>query len=94
MDGRKVYIGDWVELLIKDLYINIDLNKKLAEKHNDNRFLEYAERDEKLLDKLDKYKKVTDKGLIYYYFFPNELEDFLWMLLENDLYEGVIKDEL
>lgn len=94
MDGRKVYVNNWLEVIIKDIKYNIENNKKYADLYQDRTYLRYVDRDERLLNKLDKYKKVDNEGHIYFYFFPNELDDLMWVMAENVEFLGGAEDEL
>lgn len=94
MDGRKVYVNNWLEVIIKDIKYNIENNKKHADLYQDRTYLRYVDRDERLLNKLDKYKKVDNEGHIYFYFFPNELDDLMWVMAENVEFLGGVEDEL
>lgn len=94
MDGRKVYVNNWLEVIIKDIKYNIENNKKYADLYQDRTYLRYVDRDERLLNKLDKYKKVDNEGHIYFYFFPNELDDLMWVMAENVEFLGGVEDEL
>lgn len=78
MDGRKISLGnDWNDFLIKIINTNIKQNELTEETK------QYVNRNKKLLNKMEKYKKINDKGEVYYYFFSNELEDIIWILLES-----------
>ena len=94
MDGRKVYLNDWLEEMIKYINFNIKMNKRYAEMHPEGNYLSYVSRDEKLLDKIEKYKKVDSEGHIYFYFFPNELESLMWVMMENVTLLGGVDNEL
>lgn len=88
MDGRKIYLNDWLKELIKNINYNIEKNKECYELKFDDDYLKCVSRDEKLLEKMDKYKKTDEKGNVYFYFFPNELETILWIFLENSILRG------
>lgn len=87
MDGRKVYLNDWLEILLKNINKNIEVNEELRDNCEDEKAKEKYDQhvieDNKLLQKLDTYKKTDVEGHIFYYFFPNELESIMWILLEN-----------
>lgn len=88
MDGRKVYLNEWLSELIKNINKNIEINKKMDELNPNSGYLSYVDRDQNLLDKIDKYKKTDADGNVYFYFFPNELENMLWVFLENSFCKG------
>lgn len=94
MDGRKVYVNDWLEEIIADINFNMKINKEYAEKYPDGNYLSYVYRDEKLLDKIEKYKKVDNEGHIYFYFFPNELESLMWVMIENITLMGGVRNAI
>ena len=82
MDGRKVYLCEWYDTLKKAIELNTSMIDYIYSVESVEK---YKYRNDKLLEKLDKYKKVDEDGNIYFYFFPSELEDFMWALLENML---------
>lgn len=82
MDGRKVYLWEWYDTLKKAIELNTSMIDYIYSEESAEK---YKYRNEKLLEKLDKYKKVDENGNIYLYFFSSELEDFMWVLLENML---------
>ncbi len=82
-NGRKIYMSEeWLNVLKE----NITLNKNILEHTGYNRIREYEiEECENLLLKLDKYLKTDEDNNTYFYFFPNELETIMWLLLENSV---------
>ena len=85
--GRKVYLNDWLEELYLNIDKNIKLNTSMYEKTNNENYKRYVNRDNNLKNKLDTYKKI-EEDKVYYYFFPGELVDIMWILLENNYNEG------
>lgn len=83
LDGRKVYLNDWLEDLIFNIDLNIKINTEIYDKINDNECKKYIERDNKLKEKLEQYKKTDENNKVYFYFFPSELETIMWIFLEN-----------
>ena len=41
------------------------------------------DRNQRILDKLDKYKKKDENDNVFYYFYIRELRDLFWILLED-----------
>lgn len=90
MDGRKIYFNDWLEVLIDNINENIKIRKKLMETSEDKDYHRYyIDREEKLLEKIDMYKKTDEDGNVYLWLFPRELEDISWLLLQNIVYHGL-----
>lgn len=89
LNGQKVYLNDWLETLVKNINKNIEVNEELKSSCKDEEKQKEYDRhilnDNKLLKKLETYKKTDSEGHVFYYFFPNELEDIMWILLENSL---------
>lgn len=87
LNGQKVVLNDWLDVLIKNINKNIEVNSDLRNNCEDEeKQKEYARHvidDNKLLEKLEKYKKSDAEGHVFFYFFPNELESIMWVLLEN-----------
>lgn len=78
--SQKVILNDsWYDELLKAVDFNNNNTSNLSEE-NEKVILE---RNKRIQDKLDKFKKVSDKNEVYYYFFPRELKDLFWILLEN-----------
>ena len=93
MDGRKVYVTDSLDELIESIKFNLKNTNDLAEANPEKDYRRYISRDENLLKKIDTYKKTDSNGGIYFYFFPKELEDLMWLLLENNiLLGGMVND--
>lgn len=86
--GKKVYLNDWLLDLYLNIEQNISLNTLMFNKSNDVVYQRYIDRDIKLKNKLDTYKKIDTEGNTYFYFFSSELIDFLWIFLENNYYKG------
>lgn len=87
LNGQKVVLNDWLDVLIKNINKNIEVNEELRDNCKDEEkqkeYNRHVTDDNKLLDKLEKYKKTDAEGHVFYYFFPNELEAIMWVLLEN-----------
>lgn len=90
MDGRKIYFCDDWERMIKLININTQVLKLSKKEEKTDKYDDYIERNEKIVEKLNKYKKVDSNGKIYLYVFPNELEDIMWILYENNIGCGLI----
>lgn len=88
--GRKVYLNEWLEVLYFNIDRNIKINEEIFEKTENEFYQSCVERDKNLKEKLDTYKKF-DGDEIYYYFFPRELVDIMWILLENNCSKGSSK---
>lgn len=65
------------------LFKAIQENSKNASILTDEQAKVIIDRNDRLQAKLDKYKRINDKDEVYYYFFPRELKDIVWILLEN-----------
>jgi len=88
--GRKVYLNDWLEELYSNIDKNIKMNTAIYEETKNEIVKRHIDRDNKLKNKLDTYKK-TEEDKIYYYFFSSELVDIMWILLENICNEGNVE---
>lgn len=88
LNGRKIYFGDWLDQLKYSIYTNIEISEVLKETKKDKKeyFEERIRICNKLIDKIEKYAKEDEIGE-YMYMFPNELEDIMWILLENSFVE-------
>lgn len=86
MDGRKIYFNDWLDVLIDSIEQNTDNHHLLKEytketEKCEKRILE----NKKLIEKINKYKKTDSDGNTYLFLFPNELEEIMWIFLENKI---------
>ena len=82
---QKVVLDNgWYDELIKA----VDLNSNVISDPTDENSKVVLERNKRIKEKLDKYKKVDDKNEVYYYFFPRELKDLFWILLENSVIDS------
>jgi len=88
--GRKVYLNDWLEELYSNIDKNIKMNTAIYEETKNEIVKRHIDRDNKLKNKLDTYKK-TEEDKVYYYFFSSELVDIMWILLENICNEGNVE---
>ena len=88
--GRKVYLNDWLEELYSNIDKNIKMNTAIYEETKNEIVKRHIDRDNKLKNKLDTYKK-TEEDKVYYYFFLSELVDIMWILLENICNEGNVE---
>ena len=88
--GRKVYLNDWLEELYSNIDKNIKMNTAIYEETKNEIVKRHIDRDNKLKNKLDTYKK-TEEDNVYYYFFSSELVDIMWILLENICNEGNVE---
>lgn len=78
---QKIVLNDgWYEELTKA----IEDNSNRALNLPDESQKVIIDRNTRIQDKLDKYKKINDKNEIYYYFYLRELKDLFWILLENN----------
>ena len=78
---QKIILNDgWYDELLKAVEENSELASNLSEESQKV----IIDRNTRIKEKLDKYKKVNDKKEVYYYFFPRELRDLFWILLENN----------
>ncbi len=83
--SQKVMLDNgWYDELIKA----VDLNSNAVSDSSDENAKAILERNKRIQEKLDKYKKVDDKNEVYYYFFPRELKDLFWILLENSVIDS------
>lgn len=76
---KIVLDGSWYD----DLLNEINNNSNNAEILSDESKKVILDRNQRILDKLDKYKKLDKDNNIYYYFYLRELKDLFWILLEN-----------
>lgn len=82
---QKVVLDNgWYDELIKA----VDLNSNVISDPTDENSKVVLERNKRIKEKLDKYKKVDDNNEVYYYFFPRELKDLFWILLENSVIDS------
>lgn len=88
LTGKKMYLDNWLDVLIKNINYNTEINNKFIDKSEE--YKKFIERNNKLLKKLDTYKKEEPDGRVYFYFFPNELITMVWILLENSVSRGEI----
>jgi len=61
----------------------IDFNNNLASKLPEDSKKVIIDRNVRIQDKLEKYKKFNENNDIYYYFYQRELKDLFWILIEN-----------
>lgn len=77
---QKIVLNDgWYDELINALKDNNDTASNLPEESRKV----VIDRNQRIIDKLDKYKKINENNEIYYYFYSRELKDLFWILLEN-----------
>ena len=78
---QKIVLNDgWYEELMKAVKTNTDLASNLPDESKKV----IVDRNVRIQDKLDKYKKINEENQVYYYFFTRELKDLFWILLENN----------
>ena len=70
--------GNWYEELIN----SINENNSRAEILPEESKKVILDRNQRILDKLDKYKKKDENDNVFYYFI-RELRDLFWILLED-----------
>jgi len=90
LDGRKIYFNDDYDLLIKMINLNTLMTEKKNEDNNTNKYDRYISRNNKIINKLKTYKKTDKDNNIFLYLFPNELEDIMWILFENNITNPLI----
>ncbi len=71
--------GNWYEELIN----SINENNSRAEILPEESKKVILDRNQRILDKLDKYKKKDENDNVFYYFYIRELRDLFWILLED-----------
>ncbi|MDD4188396.1 MAG: hypothetical protein PHX04_06580 [Bacilli bacterium] len=83
---QKVLLNNgWYEKLLKEIEINNTNISAMSKEESEF----YLERNNRIESKLEKFKKINNNNEIYYYFFPRELRDLFWILLEN----SILKDK-
>lgn len=90
MKGRKIYFNKDYDYLIKMIDLNTEVMKIYEKNENSNKYNRYIHRNEKIIGKLKTYKKVDENNNTFLYLFPNELEDIMWILFENNLVSGFV----
>lgn len=83
MDGRRIFFNDWLNVLEEMIEQNMNFSKEVFEVTQNETFEDYVTRDENLLEKIKKYQKTDEEGRLYMWLFPRELEDIMWVALEN-----------
>ncbi len=83
LNGRKIYLDGWLNILINNINYNTNINNQLYNQTKKKECQKYIDRNTKLIDKINKYKKIDNSGRVYFYFFPSELETIMWIMLEN-----------
>ena len=79
---QKIVLNDnWEEELLK----SIEYNNEKANSLDEEAKKVIIDRNERILDKLKKYRKVNENNETYYYFYQRELKDLFWILLENNV---------
>lgn len=71
--------GDWHNILLDSIEKNNERANCLPEESKKV----IIDRNQRILDKLDKYKKLDENNTIYYYFYLRELRDLFWILIED-----------
>lgn len=84
LNGRKVYLDGWLNILINNINYNTNINNQLYNQTKKKEYQKYIDRNTKLINKINKYKKIDSSGRVYFYFFPSELETIMWIMLENN----------
>ena len=79
---KIVLDGIWYDELIKAIEKNSDNVQIIPDESSKKAILD---RNQRILDKLNKYKKVDKDNSVYYYFYMRELRDLFWILLENNI---------
>lgn len=77
---QKIVLNNgFYDELIEAIQVNNDFANNLPEESRKV----IVDRNVRIQDKLDKYKKINEDNEVYYYFYQRELKDLFWILIEN-----------
>ena len=77
---QKIVLNNgFYDELIEAIQVNNDFANNLPE----DSIKVIVDRNVRIQDKLDKYKKINEDNEVYYYFYQRELKDLFWILIEN-----------
>ena len=77
---QKIILNNgFYDELIEAIQVNNDFANNLPEESRKV----IVDRNVRIQDKLDKYKKINEDNEVYYYFYQRELKDLFWILIEN-----------
>ena len=76
---KTVLNNGFYDELIEAIQVNNDFANNLPEESRKV----IIDRNVRIQDKLDKYKKINEDNEVYYYFYQRELKDLFWILIEN-----------
>lgn len=77
---QKIILNNgFYDELIEAIQVNNDFANNLPEESRKV----IIDRNVRIQDKLDKYKKINEDNEVYYYFYQRELKDLFWILIEN-----------
>ena len=77
---QKIVLNNgFYDELIEAIQVNNDFANNLPEESRKV----IIDRNVRIQDKLDKYKKINEDNEVYYYFYQRELKDLFWILIEN-----------
>lgn len=77
---QKIVLNNgFYDELIEAIQVNNDFASNLPEESRKV----IIDRNVRIQDKLDKYKKINENNEAYYYFYQRELKDLFWILIEN-----------
>ena len=77
---QKIVLNNgFYDELIEAIQVNNDFANNLPEESRKV----IIDRNVRIQDKLDKYKKINEDNEVYYYFYQRELNDLFWILIEN-----------
>ena len=77
---QKIVLNNgFYDELIDAIQVNNDFASNLPEESRKV----IIDRNVRIQDKLDKYKKINENNEVYYYFYQRELKDLFWILIEN-----------
>ena len=79
-DTQMIVLNNGFDVMLKDAIVYNNNNANMLPLDSSKVIID---RNNRLLDKLEKYKKTNKDGETYYYFYQRELKDLVWILLEN-----------